>query len=71
MAELASQSSIGAAHAVLTFGVPPKHSAPLTRGSFFFRPSAETQRLPDIGIGEIGAGMRDSARKTRLSRSCI
>jgi len=37
MAELPSQLSIGAARAVLTFDVPPKHSAPLTRGSFFVR----------------------------------
>src|SRR5262249_35870331 len=34
MAELPSQLSIGAARAVLTFDVPPKHSAPLTRGFF-------------------------------------
>jgi hypothetical protein len=37
MAELPSQLSIGAARAVLTFDVPPKHSAPLTRGFFFVR----------------------------------
>jgi len=37
MAELPSQLSIGAARAVLTFDVPPKHLAPLTRGFFFVR----------------------------------
>ena len=48
MAELPSQSSIGTAHAVLTFDVPPKHSAPLTRGFFFVSLRAQDTFEPKL-----------------------
>ena len=51
MGELRSQLSIGAAHAVLTFDVPPKHSAPLTRGFF-----SSGRKQPESFNHFVGAG---------------